>query len=144
MLTVVVTGHGHFATGMKSMLDLVLGGSEETCFIDFSEGMSVQDLKRKFEEMYTQKKGNIVFLCDISGGTPFNQASILMYEHGQNGGVIGGISIPLILEVLDARESSSDVQQILNQGRIAAHENIKIFGEENQSNDLSSDEEDGI
>lgn len=127
MLSVVITGHGNFATGIKSMLDLVLGDCDNTYFVDFSENMNSDDLQKIFKDIFLQSEKNVIFLCDIAGGTPFNQASILLHEHNRKG-VIGGISIPLVLEVLDQRESMS-ANALLVHAKKEASENIKIFGE---------------
>ena len=133
MVTIIITGHGNFATGIKSMLDLVIGTCDNLYFIDFIEEMSSQNLKNRFQEIFTNHQGNVLFLCDIAGGTPFNQAAILMYENNKYYGVIGGISIPLILEILDQREILTDPQELLRQAKAEAYMNIKIFGDATSS-----------
>ncbi|MDK2818717.1 MAG: PTS mannose transporter subunit IIAB [Spirochaetota bacterium] len=133
MVTIIITGHGNFATGIKSMLDLVIGQCDNLYFINFTEEMSSQNLQDRFQEVFTNHQGNVIFLCDIAGGTPFNQAAILMYENNKNYGVVGGINIPLILEILDQREILIDPQELLRQGKSEACMNIKIFGDETSS-----------
>ncbi|MGL4388336.1 MAG: PTS fructose transporter subunit IIA [Brevinema sp.] len=143
MGAIIITGHGNFATGIKSMLDLVVGEIENTYFIDFTQDLSSEDLKVKFLTIYEHENGQVLFLCDIAGGTPFNQAAMLMHSKNKNYGVIGGINIPLILDILDSLEITLNDNSILLHAREIAYENIKIFGEEKQ-NSSENISEDGI
>ncbi|MGL5955034.1 MAG: hypothetical protein ACRC0X_00285 [Brevinema sp.] len=143
MLSIVVTGHGNFATGMKSMLELVIGENENIFFVDFTTDLSSQDLMKIFQDIYTTVNGNLIFLCDIAGGTPFNQAAILMYEHHRNYAVLGGVNIPCILEAIDQRDNILETQELLQLIKDAGCNNIKIYGE--TTNDIPTyDNTEGI
>lgn len=142
MLSIVISGHGNFATGIQSMLKLVLGECENTYYIDFTENLSSNDLKELFQKIYSKTEGNLVFLCDIAGGTPFNQASMLMHENNKPYSVIGGINIPLILDVLDNRETFTNCLELLQHAQQEGSSNIKIFGQSTESTHENND--DGI
>ncbi|MGL4562663.1 MAG: PTS fructose transporter subunit IIA [Brevinema sp.] len=143
MASIIITGHGNFATGIKSMLDLVIGETENTYFIDFTEDLSSEDLKDKFVEIYEREHGQVLFLCDIAGGTPFNQAAMLMYSQHKSYGVIGGINIPLIMHVLDSLETTINDNSLLLDAKETAYEYIKIFGEEKVDSSANTSD-DGI
>lgn len=46
-MKIVLVGHGHFATGIYSSLQLIAGNQENVEAIDFVEGMSADELKQK-------------------------------------------------------------------------------------------------
>ncbi|MGL4676817.1 MAG: PTS fructose transporter subunit IIA [Brevinema sp.] len=129
MVSIVITGHGNFATGIESMLKLVIGECKNVFFIDFTPNLSSHDLTKQFQEIYTKANGEVIFLCDIAGGTPFNQAALLMHEYNQNYAVLGGVNIPCILDALDRRDSISDGHVLLQQIKRVGCDNMRIVGE---------------
>lgn len=46
-MKIVLVGHGHFATGIYSSLQLIAGNQENVEAIDFVEGMPADELKQK-------------------------------------------------------------------------------------------------
>lgn len=75
MLTLIVTGHGHFASGISSSLDLIMGRPDNYEIIDFPLGSNIVELEKKFDECLNKHQGEkIVILCDLFGGSPFNVA----------------------------------------------------------------------
>ena len=79
MIGIILSGHGEFASGLYSSIQLIAGEQENFQAIDFSEGMSSEELQEKFNEAaenVDQGQGVVIF-TDIPGGTPFNQAVIL-------------------------------------------------------------------
>lgn len=75
MLTLIVIGHGHFASGISSSLDLIMGRPDNYEIIDFPLGSNIVELEKKFDECLNKHQGEkIVILCDLFGGSPFNVA----------------------------------------------------------------------
>lgn len=107
MLGIIVTGHGNFATGVGSDIELVAGKQEKFKMIDFTKGMTSEELHKKFltaiEEL--EVDDGVVFLTDLAGGTPFNQAAMIK-SNDENIGVIAGVNAPLIMEGLFNRNVS--------------------------------------
>lgn len=72
---IIISGHGSYASGISGFVRMVAGEIGGVEYIDFSENSTVEDLQEKFQKkmkLYEGKK--ILFLCDITGGTPFNEA----------------------------------------------------------------------
>ena len=73
--TIIITGHGRYAAGIKSFIKEVAGDIPGAEFVDFHSDISVDDLKETFEKMVKENKDSgVLFLADIIGGTPFNKA----------------------------------------------------------------------
>lgn len=148
MVNIVITGHGNFASGIKSMLNMVIGELEMVHFIDFNENISSDDLFKSFSNLIVNSNGNVIFLCDLAGGTPFNKACISMNEQGYLHGVIGGINIPLIIDLLDARTTTNDLLTLCKQSKISAIDSIFIFNDlsetKKENNNVINSMEDGI
>ena len=55
--TIIITGHGRYATGIKSFIKEVAGDIPDVEFVDFHSDISVDDLKETFERMVKENKG---------------------------------------------------------------------------------------
>ena len=47
MIGLIVTGHGHFATGLTTSLNLIAGDAKEYVAVDFEATDSTDDLAKK-------------------------------------------------------------------------------------------------
>lgn len=114
MIGLIVTGHGHFASGVRSSMELVTGAAENARFVDFQVEDIPETLGEKFDQARKELSGcdGILFLCDLAGGTPYKTA----VERSILGGnvpmeVVGGISLPMLLEgAMTAAEHTSPLE----------------------------------
>lgn len=73
---IIISGHGNFATGIQSTLELLAGKNEDVFYVDFTADDTDVTLKEKFEAIIENNKNSeILFVCDILGGTPFKIAA---------------------------------------------------------------------
>lgn len=69
---ILVTGHNHFASGILSSLEMIVGKSDKVFAIDFEKEDSDEILEEKIEKFISGNSNkNILFCCDLMGGTPF-------------------------------------------------------------------------
>ena len=79
MVGFVLTGHGDFATGVASALEMIAGPQEHFEVVPFHEGEEGEfpgKLTEALERASADGDGALAF-CDLLGGTPFNQTMIL-------------------------------------------------------------------
>ena len=108
MIGIVVTGHGHFASGILSAVAMITGEKRQITHVDFMESMSTEDLcsaLRKAAEQVDSGEG-ILFLSDIPGGTPFQQSAIIA-SHLKLAGVLSGTNLMMTAEACIERENSA-------------------------------------
>ncbi|EHB0466369.1 PTS galactosamine/N-acetylgalactosamine transporter subunit IIA [Escherichia coli] len=108
MLSIILTGHGGFASGMEKAMKQILSEQSQFIAIDFPETSSTALLTSQLEEAIAQLdcEDGIVFLTDLLGGTPFRVASTLaMQKPGCE--VITGTNLQLLLEMVLEREGLS-------------------------------------
>ena len=144
-MIIVITGHGTYASGIESMIKLVLGAQDCLRFIDFEEGKTPEMMNQEFTKLYKESSSGIIFLTDIAGGTPFNQAAIAIHENGGNGAVIGGANIPFIIALLELIEDDyTDIKSLCQEAKIMAIESMTIYGDEPSKKSNTNESEDGI
>lgn len=100
MLGLLVTGHGHFATGLNSSLELIAGAQPNVALVDFEADHSIEVLKDNLTKALDSLKeyDGVLVLSDLPGGSPFKTAVELKYERlDQPIEVIAGTNLPLLI-----------------------------------------------
>ncbi len=108
MLSIILTGHGGFATGLEKAMKQILGEQPQIMAIDFPESSSTALLTSQFEQALSllDESEGLVFLTDLLGGTPFRVASTLAMQKPERE-VITGVNLQLLLEMVLEREGLS-------------------------------------
>ncbi len=97
MLKIFISSHGKFAEGIKSSLQILLGGCENiTVFSAYIDESSVQE---KLDEFYADvhEGDQVVLLSDLYGGSV--NSVMYTYLNRENTYLIAGINLALVLEL---------------------------------------------
>ncbi len=113
MIGIIVSGHGNFASGITSTLNLIAGKQENYAFVDFIEGMSgdilAQEIEKAIENL--EDKTKILILTDILGGAPFRASSTFATQR-DGIEVISGVNAQMLIEACLEREEYEDVSAL--------------------------------
>jgi len=105
MVGILITGHGIFAEGIGSSLEVIIGEQAQLAKVNFLKEDSTETLKEKIikgiEEVDTGD--GVMIFADLVGGSPFKVAAMLSLEKG-NIEVLGGTNIQSIMEIAFMRE----------------------------------------
>jgi PTS system N-acetylgalactosamine-specific IIA component len=93
---IVIIGHAHYATGLLSALEMIAGKNADISAIDFEGSEDVSEKYKQFLDMH--QNYNILFVCDLLGGTPFKEASKLAFTKA-NVEVVIGCNLGSLLEI---------------------------------------------
>ncbi|SEK53249.1 PTS system, N-acetylgalactosamine-specific IIA component [Carnobacterium iners] len=142
MIGIVLSGHGEFASGLNSSIQLIAGKQAGFQVVDFSEGMSSDDLQEALKvavESVEQGQGTVIF-TDIPGGTPFNQ-SVILSTKKEKLRVVSGTNLPALLDGSFSRELvlGEFVSKVLLSGK----EGLQEFVQKKKIS-VDSEMEDGI
>ena len=100
MLGLLVTGHGHFATGLNSSLELIAGAQANVALVDFEADHSIETLKANLTNALDSLKeyDGVLVLSDLPGGSPFKTSVELKFERPDQAiEVIAGTNLPLLI-----------------------------------------------
>ncbi|MBZ9686896.1 PTS sugar transporter subunit IIA [Clostridium estertheticum] len=104
---IIISGHGEYATGMKSAFELLAGGNENLYFIDFTVEDTDETLREKFNNIINiNSNTSILFFCDIMGGTPFKTAALIANDK-DNIEVIAGCNLVSLIEAKFQNDTTS-------------------------------------
>jgi len=140
-MKLVVTGHGNYATGIESTVKLLAGGLEGVSFIDFTGDMNEVSLSKKFVEDI-KADDQVVFICDLLGGTPFKEAVKLSMTSDKEISVTCGCNVGSIMEIgLQLSTFDGTSKELADKIVTISQSQTKVF--EHKSVEPESDE-DGI
>lgn len=71
-------------------------------------------------------KDEVLFLIDLWGGTPFNQASALINGHEDKWAIVTGLNLPMLVEAFASRFSMETAHEIATHISGSAKEGIRI------------------
>ena len=142
MIGIVVTGHGHFAGGLLSAIELVAGKPENVACVEFEGGQSAEDLKAALRAAIMGLEGEeVLVLTDLTGGTPFNMSAVIQKELTEKAvKVLAGINMAGMVEAVFSRnimkfeELAKLVAESARQG-IVSLENLESAGGEPEFED---------
>lgn len=115
MVGFILTGHGHFANGLKSALDMVAGDQEAFEIVPFEGSQAAtygEDLRAAITKMRGETDGVLVFV-DLLGGTPFNQAMMISADV-DNVEIVAGTNLPMLIELMLTRANLSLDELVAN------------------------------
>lgn len=105
LISMLVIGHGHFAEGIKSPMEMITGDTRNITYLCFEEGDDPDAYGEKIAEVISSAPCGCFVLIDLMGGTPFNQFYLNMPENGCQ--AVCGVNLAMALEVASAREYAS-------------------------------------
>jgi PTS system, mannose/fructose/sorbose family, IIA component len=144
MINLIVATHGKMSEETVNLTKMVLGESEQLEFVTFVPGEGPEDLIEKYNNIISKYDAEgTLFLVDLFGGSPYNAACRVVAET-KNTDVITGVSVPMLLEVLDAREETSDVSELVQVAKNSGINGIKIFSELFRASDDSDEDLDEL
>lgn len=127
MIGMIVSGHGHFASGLSSSVKLIVGAPEKYEAIDFVEEFSIEDLKRELNaaiDRLSDCEGILIF-TDLTGGSPFKTAvEISMERPDKNLRVLGGTNLGMLIETSMARAAFDNLDVLADMSTETGKEQI--------------------
>lgn len=130
MTHVIISGHGGYATAMKRNLAMLVGELEGFHYVDFNEEDSLDILRARLDEVLSCiDDADILFACDLAGGSPFRTAATLCVEH-PGWAVVAGLNTSAYSEMsfnLDMRP-----QELAEMACDVAKDTIMVFPEKEQ------------
>lgn len=132
MVGVILASHGGFADGIHQSAEMIFGPQEnfKSCILKPDEGP--EDVKKKMQEAVASldNQDEVLFLVDLWGGTPFNQASSLVKEHEDKWTIVAGMNFPMVIEALTQRFSVESAREIARAIVPTGNDGIKTFPED--------------
>lgn len=128
MIGIILTGHGEFAYGLNSSMELIAGKPSDFRYISFNNEMTQEDLESNIGKAIDELSycDNILILTDITGGTPFN-VSFRISMNDEKIKVISGVNLSLLLTLVLTKDTDSEVESYIESAIEDAKGSINVF-----------------
>lgn len=143
-MELLLVSHRGIASGMKSAIAMVMGpAAEQITVMELTEEEGIGAFSERLEEYLvswlSEGKKGLVF-ADLRGGTPYNQAELLLTKHGlkSQARVISGMNLPMVVDAVLREMDVCDTQELAGLVQ-AAREGIMCLDLETRTAD--SDDE---
>ncbi|WVD62576.1 mannose/fructose/sorbose PTS transporter subunit IIB [Orbus mooreae] len=125
MVGIILASHGDFAEGILQSGTMIFGEQDNVKAVTLHPSDSPDDLKARMKSAIESfdNQEQVIFLVDLWGGTPFNQANNLCGEH-PNWVIVSGLNLPMLIEAYSSRLSCESAQEIAVQILEPAREGI--------------------
>ncbi len=128
MVGIILASHGEFANGIFQSGSMIFGEQADVkpCTLMPSEGP--EDVRKKMEDAIAsfENQEEVLFLVDLWGGTPFNQASALLDGHEDKWAIVTGLNLPMLIETYASRMSMETAHEIAAHVLQIAKEGVQI------------------
>ena len=142
MVGIIIASHGEFAAGIKQSGSMIFGEQEKVESVVFMPSEGPEDLQRKLQEAIAKVDSEeILFLVDLWGGSPFNQANKLFEEAPEHRAIVAGLNLPMLIEAYASRFSMNTAHEIAQAIAPTAIEGVKVRPEEFQKKEEVAEEQ---
>ncbi|MFF2652981.1 PTS sugar transporter subunit IIA [Streptomyces sp. NPDC058045] len=139
---ILVTGHGRFADGLVSAVEVIMGSQQGLYAVDFPETDTAAQLRENLAGALDglREYDTVVAFCDLRGGSPFNV--MLELRGGRNGvELFYGANLPLLLEFIGKRGGGEPLASLIASAGADGRSGLDRF-EEPATDDAPSDPDD--
>ncbi|WP_125702364.1 mannose/fructose/sorbose PTS transporter subunit IIA [Lacticaseibacillus daqingensis] len=128
MVGIILASHGQFAAGIKQSGQMIFGEQEKVEVVTFMPNEGPDDLKAHLEEAIAKfdPEDEVLFLVDLWGGSPFNQANGLFEAHKDKWAIVTGLNLPMLIEAYGSRLSMTSAHDIAAHLVEAGRDGVKI------------------
>lgn len=132
MVGIILASHGEFAKGILQSSEMIFGQQENVKAVTLMPSEGPNDIRAKLEEAIAsfENQDEVLFLVDLWGGTPFNQANALFEEHKDKWAIVAGLNLPMLIEAYGARFSMESAHEIAAYVLQPGREGVKVKPEE--------------
>lgn len=132
MVGIIIASHGEFANGIMQSGAMIFGEQENVAAVTLMPSEGPDDVKAKMKEAIAafDDQEEVLFLVDLWGGTPFNQANSLFEEHKDKWAIVAGMNLPMLIEAYASRFSMNTAHEIAAHILTTAKEGVRVRPEE--------------
>ena len=114
MVGIILASHGEFAKGIKQSSEMIFGPQQDVEAVVLMPSEGPDQFRAKLEEAISKlsDQEQVIILCDLWGGTPFNQSSTVIKGHEDTWAIVTGMNLPMLIEAYAQRFGSENAHEI--------------------------------
>lgn len=126
MAEIVIIGHGGYAEGVRSNLEMVIGVPESMHFLNFALGMERSALEAALSALVEGLEGREILFCvDLPGATPFQLAAIHTAQNPERCRTVVGLNPMAYMEL--AMDTSGTPEDLAKHAMETTKDSVLLF-----------------
>ena len=111
---------------------MIFGEQQNVAAVTLMPSEGPDDVRAKMEAAIAtfENQDEVLFLVDLWGGTPFNQANNLLEAHKDKWAIVAGMNLPMVIEAYASRFSMNTAHEIAAHIIATAKDGVKVKPEE--------------
>lgn len=128
MVGIILASHGEFANGILQSGSMIFGEQKDVKAVTLQPNEGPEDIRAKMENAVAsfENPEEVLFLVDLWGGTPFNQASNYFEGHDK-WAIVTGLNLPMLIEAYASRMSMETAFEIAQHVTEVARDGVKVL-----------------
>lgn len=131
MVGIILASHGEFANGIKQSSEMIFGQQPDVQAVILLPSEGPEAFRAKLDEAIASlsDQEQVLILCDLWGGTPFNQSSAAIKGHEDTWAIVTGMNLPMLIEAYAQRLGCDNAHEIATHVCQTGAEGCKTFPE---------------
>lgn len=131
MVGIILATHGGFADGIMQSGSMIFGDQPDVAAVTLQPSEGPNDVKKKMEDAIAsfESQDEVLFIVDLWGGTPFNQANGLVSGHEDKWAIVAGLNLPMLIDAYASRMTMETAHEIAVQISGSGKEGVRIYPE---------------
>lgn len=126
MISIVLVSHGDLGAALIRSAEMIMGPVEQVFAVSLLPEEAPESFGAKLAAALAGFEGqDVLVLIDLFGGTPYNVAARLVLDGNRE--CVTGANLPMLLEVLSAREFST-LEELAATAAQAGQDSVKNLG----------------
>ena len=128
MVGIILASHGEFANGILQSGEMIFGKQQDVTAVTLQPSEGPDDIRAKMEKAIAafENQDEVLFLVDLWGGTPFNQANGLIEGHEDKWAIVTGLNLPMLIESYASRMSMETAHEVAAHVTETGREGVKV------------------
>lgn len=135
-MKIVITSHGELCEGMLKSYQMIAGDTANFTTIKLDDN-GIGDFSQRLTTTLDRltADGPVLVLCDLAGGTPYNEAFRYALQNPNKIQIVAGVNLPMLIEVGTTAETETDISVLLELALQAGQSSISAAPIDNNDND---------
>lgn len=112
-MKIIVTSHGELCTGVINSYEMLAGKNENIIAVSLKDS-DTGEFKSNLGNLIKNSQEDLLIICDIYGGTPYNEAYYHFIQRPEQIRVVTGLNLPMLLETGLSLNGSVSLDGIVN------------------------------
>lgn len=136
-MKILLATHGNLGKGLLESYQMISGETENIKTVKLTKsgiGDFREKLRNQLNELTVTEK--VLVLCDLKGGTPYNESFMYSLENPGKIEVVTGVNLPMLIEIGFLAESGTETSYLVDTAVNVGKESIEKLESSDEDEDL--------